>query len=667
MNLKVEFSLADFENKKKRKTILDEIKIKICALLNTNGGRLVLIVTTDNKIHADNIINPIEQWLAQAFVGISKTCKNFTWKQLDYNTIIIEVAGLPILCTLNTNLYLPTESSISMLRGRDGDRILEILKRRVAEIPPQTVREQFDQGRDSGLRESKSVQLKNLSAEKTKSMNLARRIIKQKLTKYVSGFANLSGGHIFYGINDYGIVVGESLGDEKEVEQIKTKVRNAIQKMIWAELGEIECGKQWDIKFVPVKNCDSETLPLTFVIVISVLPCPGGVFAEEPESYHVVDGEVKKIPFDTWKEKVKTWNSGLKRKNEVPMEMKRKTWSSGNSCEKAYMKVTQELVKLGKWQEIKKICKILCEQENQHINTKSVALFHLVTIECCLGEDENAVKHLKELYEWRWRISTNGDEDKSITRLGEINSASAIERFSDNQEVWKIIEKGLQCCVDAPAGLIPAAFYAYAASFLSKLVDNESFMGVSRKDECFEDKVQENVKRVEHFCDLALQYIEHLKDDFGIDKEELKQRINITLASLYLKSESILDHPQVSSSDIDKAAKKISEAENYSLKLKKGCWNFNCCCILLAKSDLCLRQYQLKETDIDNKLKTEFWEHLEYAQKIAEDHGFKEIQARVANIVKNWEKSSKQLNETKIDESKSNEMLVSEWLGSNDE
>ncbi len=672
--LKVEFSLADFEIKKKRETILDEIKTKICALLNTNGGRLVLIAsdaTTNNKIHADNIINPIEQWLVQ-FVGLSKTDENFTWEP-DYNTITMEIAGLQILCTLNTNLFLPTQSSIAMLDIlHEPDRIREILfERRFVEIPQQTVQQQFYQGCDSGLGESNSVQLKNLNADKTKSMNLAGRIIKHKLTSYVSGFANRSGGQIFYGIDDHGIVVGELLRDEKEVEQIKTKVGNAIQNMVWpAELGEIQCGKQWDIKFVPVKNCDSETLPLTFVLVISVLPCPGGVFTKEPESYHVVDGEVKKIPFDTWKEKAKTWNVGLKRKEEVPMEMTRKKWSSGKS-EKAYMEITQGLVRrrhLGKWQEIKKICNLLYERENQHINTKRVALFHLIAVGYRLGDSENAAKYLEEL---RNIMSTNGDEDKSITRLGERYSASAIERSCGNYEgAWKIIEEGLQLCVDVPTGLIPAAFYANAASVLSKLVDDESFIGVSRKNECFNDKVQEIVERVEYFCNLALQHVGHVKDEFEIAREELKQRINITLASLYLKSESA-NHSQVSSSDIDKAAKKICEAEN-SLKLLEGTarLKFNYCRILLAKSDLCLRQYQLKETDIDNELKTEFLEHLEKARKIAEGYGFKEI-IRGCKFREDWEinESLKQLNnnENEVDKSKSNEMLVSEWLGSNDE
>ena len=109
-------------------------------------------------------------------------------------------------------------------------RIRKVLfKRRVcAKLPQQSMAKQFYQGRDSGLEESNTVQLKNLSSEKTKSMNLAKRIIKHKLASYVSAIANHSGGRIYYGIDDHGIVLGESLCGEDEIEQIKTKVRNAI-------------------------------------------------------------------------------------------------------------------------------------------------------------------------------------------------------------------------------------------------------------------------------------------------------------------------------------------------------------------------------------------------------------------------------------------------------
>ena len=672
-NFEVKFSLEDFEQKAKKKMLLDEIKIDICALLNTNGGRLVLKAidaTVDNKIHCDNIIQSIEVLLLE-FVGLSKTDKNFNWER-DYNTITLGIRGLPILCTLNSNLFLPIQLSIIMLR--ETDRIREILfERRVVELPQPTPRKKFYLGCDSGLEESNSIQLKNLNPEKTKSINLGGRMVKHKLTSYVSGFANHSGGQIFYGINDHGIVVGESLRDQHEIAQIEEKVGNAIRKMLWptelpVRLDEKCCKKQWEIEFVSVKKCDGETLPLTFVIVISVFPCPGGVFVEEPESYHVVDGKVEKIPFDSWREKVRTSNREFKSKEKLPVEIKRTKWSSDKS-ETAYMMMTQELIKLrqlGKWEKIKGLCQKLYYQEHRHINTKRVALFHLTAVEYRQGDFTKAKKYLAE-----HEVLGKGDEDSWITKLGRTYSNSAIERsYGNYEEAWKIIQAvGFQQCFNVPAGLIPAAFYANAALILSKLVDNEAFKTISRQDTFFMEKVQENVKKVEHLSNLALEHLKYVKDDYIIAKEELKQRVNIALASLYLKSEST-NHSQVSSADIDKASKKICEAEN-SLKLLKGTerLKFNECRILLAKSDLCLRQYELKKIDIDNELKNECSKHLRESRQIAESHAFGEIIQGCKYREKWVEENLKQSNdnESKSNEGKSNEMLMKEWLGLEDE
>ena len=45
-------------------------------------------------------------------------------------------------------------------------------------------------------------------------------------------------------------------------------------------------------------------IPSTFVVVVTVVQCAGGVFAEEPESYRVVNGKVETIPFELWKKRI---------------------------------------------------------------------------------------------------------------------------------------------------------------------------------------------------------------------------------------------------------------------------------------------------------------------------------------------------------------------------
>ena len=107
---------------------------------------------------------------------------------------------------------------------------------------------------------------------------------------------------IFYGIKNDGTVVGHLLCDDEKVA-ISERVNKAVQNMLWPEeSGTVMRGKQWDINFIPVVNCDVNEK--RFVIVISVFPCSGGVFTEEPESYYVKDGVIEKIPFEIWKTNV---------------------------------------------------------------------------------------------------------------------------------------------------------------------------------------------------------------------------------------------------------------------------------------------------------------------------------------------------------------------------
>ena len=128
----------------------------------------------------------------------------------------------------------------------------------------------------------------------------ADRVIENKFTRYVSAFANHRGGQIYYGIKDDGVVAGEKISDEEKV-----RVENRIKD----EIGEMRChghgasgssGVEWDVTFAPVKKKNGTIIESTFVMIVSIKPFFGGVFTEEPESYHIKKGEVVKIKFDDW-------------------------------------------------------------------------------------------------------------------------------------------------------------------------------------------------------------------------------------------------------------------------------------------------------------------------------------------------------------------------------
>lgn len=634
VELKIEFSLKNFETKKGRDTTLTEIKKNVCALLNTDGGRLVLIAndaTDDNMIDADSVVRPIEQQF-QNIIG-SEVHYKFDVLEQTNNKITLDIQGLPILCTFITNLFLPTCTEIQLIYAWEKDRLQQILfERRIVEISEQDLPELFFLKCKCGFHESQTVQFKCLKTEKTGKTDFADRVINNKFTSTISSFANASGGNIFYGIKDDGTVVGVPLSNP-EKEEITKKLEATVRKMIWPE--EIKRGKQWDIKFIP---CDSESM---FVMVISVLPCIGGVFTKEPESYYVENGEVKKMPFDTWKR-----NMYYKVAKPVP-ELERSNWSSEKS-KRSYMELTQSMEnyrQLGKWKTIENKLKILNEQNDLLVNGKLVTLFQTVAVHYRQGNFEDAEKCLME-----FRTTKNSAEDKSIFDVEERYSASAIERSrGDYKGAWSIIEEGLASVKNAPAGFVPASFYAHAASILSYLVNDESFMGEIKDKNEKDLEVHKHIERAKDLCYKALQHLAYVENDFEIAREELKQRISITLALLYLRP---TDHAPISSSDIDTVAAKISESEQSLLKLKgTSRLTYNYCRLLIVKSDLWFRKYQLMPTDIGIELVEVSLEYVQQARKLAAKNNFSEIKM----LCTRREKHLKQLiqvnsNEKELDE-----------------
>ena len=279
----------------------DELKMNVCALLNSGGGKLDL--TNDD---ADMVIAAKEdiQWCIEHFktiVGPLDVHKCFKISEPQDNRVTLNVSGLPTLCTLKTHLYIPTLCQMEMVGPREQDALQEILGHRVFETSKHEIPTQFRFDDKCSINKSKTVRFENPRRVKSDS-NL--EIILKKLPIYVSGFANGLGGMIFYGIKDDATVEGYLLSDnEKDVQAISEKVNKVVQNMIWPEGSEtVLRGKQWDIDFIPVVNCDVNEK--RFVIVVSVFPCSGGVFTEEPESYYVEDDVVKKMSFETWKTEV---------------------------------------------------------------------------------------------------------------------------------------------------------------------------------------------------------------------------------------------------------------------------------------------------------------------------------------------------------------------------
>ena len=304
-----EVSFSKFNEKKKYKEdIVKEIIAGICAMLNSNGGKVVINIDAGSNDISLSQISLVVRIVEQKLIDIIGTniTQNVNFED-ETTTVTIFVEKADSLITVNYHLYLPSTTQVVPVPPSESREKVkdDIVNRKVihAAVQFESHKKAFLKGKKCDLSEAKTVQLKNLKAGTSNCRTLADRMTCQsnKLTYYVSSFANYNGGHIYYGIDDDGVVVGESIPDELELE-ITKKVEKSINKMIWPE--QPKRNVHWEIFFEPVFDDNSSPIPSTFVIVIYIAPCLGGVFTEKPECYEIVKGKVAKMSFTTWKSRI---------------------------------------------------------------------------------------------------------------------------------------------------------------------------------------------------------------------------------------------------------------------------------------------------------------------------------------------------------------------------
>ena len=294
------------KNKMYKEQILNEIIADVCAMLNTNGGKVMinLQIDTNAQLGSAQLIRILEQTMI-SIIGLSQTVSKIDFKE-DKGSVIILVKNAASIVTTSHNLYLPSKEQVSkLLPWEPPEIIMNIITKKVVEEPviQGSHCQKFIKGKECGFNESKTCQLKNLKAEKLKRTSLADRMTGKgnKFSCYVSAFANYRGGHMYFGINNEGVVEGEKISND-DICDITKKVEKAINKLIWPEeIDQPKRGEHWEIFFEPVLDKNSKPIPSTFVGVIYIAPCPGGVFTEEPECYQMVEGKVEKMSFTSWK------------------------------------------------------------------------------------------------------------------------------------------------------------------------------------------------------------------------------------------------------------------------------------------------------------------------------------------------------------------------------
>ena len=593
----------DKERKYKEKS-LKEIMVAFVSLYNSGGGQLRLhYEKTPPKNHVNDCIRKIEQRIIEV-AGILTMATDVQTNQSIPGQIIFNINPTTSrLLVLTYNLYFPSDKQvISVPPTEQVDRIRRVLAREESArepILPESHINNFKMDQKVNIFESKTAQFKEVKAEKAKNVTIADRLSgkNNKFRRYAYAFSNYRGGHIYYGINDDGIVKGEKITKEDQ-DQIVKKVTKVINEMMWPEDSErddVACtrGQQWDIHFEPVKDNKGNPIQSTFVIVIYIAQCPGGVFTEGPECYHMVEGEPQKMDFTDWKKKVSYPNphNTTKARHEqpskvdctdmVPSAVGRAGWSSERTQTICH-KMLQVLVKYqndAKYDTFEKYAKLA---KNHKDNV--VRLFAIAEESTCAYKRGCLQKAVKLLSMFRKKLSSSKTNNDCLLKFRAVYAESAIVRAKrDYQESYKIAQEGLQLAEMVPTGILTAWFLNHVAIL-------EKFLSTETKEEAKRVSLEQSA--LNHYI-KALQHTKasSVEQAFSITIADLQQRIHIFRAITLLGDFATgANFRKATPSDI-KAAETDLSAHNELVVQGHKETNYRKTYRLLAQSDLTMCQW----------------------------------------------------------------------------
>ena len=608
--------LDKFKNKKSYKEQkVKEIIAAVCAMLNSNGGKVAIVTTSGNDTPVGGslfsqmslVIRILEQSMI-SIIGLHRTTSNINFIQ-DNESMLILVKKAYFLITTSYNLYLPSQSQVVLVSPLEPFEQIknDIINRKAILEPVQLGSHNRIFRRDTicGIHESKTVQFKHLEAHATKRTTLADRIIGKgnKFTCYVSAFANYNGSHIYLGITASGVVVGEVIQNEEDKTEIKKKVEKAIKKMIWPEqIGEPKLGQHWNILFEIVLDEHNKPIPSTFVIVIYIGPHLGGVFTEEPECYEMVKEQVKKMSLTTWKKRMLVPDCSEK---EIPRSIPRITWSSPEARQSFTVggEKLRILISNGDWCAFLKECEDL-RKKPQSFEMSLLILSKQITASYRRGQFKKAHDLLEE-YE---KILPKA-KDGMIFEVMKLFLEAALKRASgDLKGLIEPLKSALSMAELIEPGLVPAIVYVFAAT-VTDLVDSGDLAKKFSPDS------------------LSRRALEHLRwvPDSSDVRADMEQRAHMTLVTFHLgcnvSGQRIKDSIHIS--DLDKAKDSITAlyqcfAEASPLTRYRE---------VQHNLVLSIYKYRCSQLNPDEKVRylRQAFSYAEKGERLASDLGFKEM------------------------------------------
>ena len=566
----------------------EEIVQGVCALLNSFGGKLRIDIGNQDVTRSqefedvlDKLLRAIGQRLL-LFIPLVLFNRLVKMPKLQDKKFVYEISLLADkLFTMKYNLYIPTLKQVEEIPPHQPNALEKI--KEICNTSTKLAKDDI-QSRLSGFIVDKSVQLTEsdrLQFKHVSDKKCADRIVDKgnKLKKTVSAFANHCGGHLLIGISNDGIVHGQHLS-ENEKGNVEAKVTKALNHLIWIEQTMLK-GDHWNIEFIPVEDDKNNVIDSLFIIKIWIKALPGGVFVEEPKSYHIgLNSEVRPMSFDHWKSRI---IFGVR---PVLASVNRIEWSSP-TAQRKYFKVIFELNDLQNDAKYKMFEKIAKAVKKQHRGTatelfvmiiESVVAYKrgmMTTADEILGKIEATLKDREDI------------DDHEILKFRMLYAKSAIARAKgDYESSYEYAIDAHQVAEQIPTGVLTAWFFNHVA-IVEKFLSQQQLLEQENKDM--------EKSSLNHYV-KALQYAKssNVEQEFTGMIADLEQRVHI------FRAICILGNFAKGAKLSEVTSSNIKAAENDLLRYKEleiaGFLpsNYRRTYFLFAKSDLRFAQWYLK-------------------------------------------------------------------------
>ncbi|NXG68637.1 SLN13 protein, partial [Baryphthengus martii] len=301
----------------------------VCALLNSGGGVVKAEIANENySLERDKIGSDLEG-IFRSLLLIPDLKKYLDFKQQDnYLLIFIKswssentssTSAKPRICSLSTGLYAKCGASLSHMNPTEALLFLkgkqEEARRELSPGPPAKIRnteategdrdftnetaaelfnrDRLRRGETLTFTESRYVEFKHFATDKF----LTR--VRELLPQYVAGFANTGGGYLWIGVDDDGRVQGFSSDDEDldKLNRLIDSIQTKLTLFHFCQSGtshDVRC----ECKIFPVSGEAGERCG--YVCAIKVHPFTCVAFSEDPESWLVEGGTVRRLRADEW-------------------------------------------------------------------------------------------------------------------------------------------------------------------------------------------------------------------------------------------------------------------------------------------------------------------------------------------------------------------------------